>query len=89
MLVPCQDGPPVGAALQKKNAARLNEAQAAASSPGREIVNPDTGVLIAFQKWSTRNIPKDPSHSLTRRALMTLLESDAVCNYVTNTEKDT
>ncbi|UPK15807.1 hypothetical protein IVA93_37495 (plasmid) [Bradyrhizobium sp. 155] len=38
--------------------------------------------LMDIHKWCTRHVPKSSPYSMTRRALITLLESDAVFEYM-------
>lgn len=45
--------------------------------------------LVAIHKWSTRNVPPAAPHSLTRHALIELLKSDAVYDYISQNRKNT
>jgi hypothetical protein len=47
------------------------------------------GTLISIHKWTMRNVPKTPPYTLTRSALIKLLESDAVYDFITHNEKNT
>jgi hypothetical protein len=50
---------------------------------------PHIRMLLGVHKWSTRCIPETPPQSWQRRALIELLKSDAVYNFVTQTHVST
>jgi hypothetical protein len=45
--------------------------------------------IRAIHQWSMRNVPQEPPHTLTRTALIKLLESDAVYDFVTQSRTNT
>jgi hypothetical protein len=56
---------------------------------GEARKKPHIRMLLRAHKWSTRCIPETPPQSWQRRALIELLKSDAVYNFVTQTDVST
>jgi hypothetical protein len=47
------------------------------------------GILRAIHKWCTRRVPDTPPYTLTRTALIALLKSDAVYDFISQNRENT
>ncbi|WP_426608952.1 hypothetical protein [Bradyrhizobium sp. McL0616] len=55
----------------------------------RGLISFPIRALIAVHKWATRNVPKPRPYELPRAALIELLKSDAVYNFITQNKENT
>jgi hypothetical protein len=46
-------------------------------------------MLLKIHRWCSRNVPERPPHSLFRRAVIHLANSDAVHDYLTQSKQST
>jgi hypothetical protein len=56
---------------------------------GKSATRFPISAINSVHAWATRNVPAELPHTLTRAALIKLLESDAVYDFITHSEKNT